>query len=306
MNRLSQLFSHNKFYKAECSLILNQLFEKGKTIVSIHLRRGDADAKGPYFYAPTLWYIEWLESIWATLERPVLFIASEDPGSVVADFQNYNPYTLSDFYTGSDKHSYYFDFYILQNSNYLAISNSTFSFAASMLNHKCNIFYRPCRHSGRLVLFNPWNSDPLLDNIYEPYVKLAARVKELFQTINKNSVSALNQIRNVRKQMINIWLSTSEYELEPLFHSKFGTAYRAFLNSPLKTKQMDLQEHHLKQELMDNVNLGMEKAWFMQYLLSAMLLCEPVDFSFNNDLLLFPDWFLSDYINYLKLPLAIR
>ena len=112
---ISKLFPPNEFYKAECSMILNQLFKKGTTIVSIHLRRGDADAKGPYFYAPTFWYSEWLKSIWTTLEKPVLYIASDDPDSVVADFKNYNPYTLSDFYNGSDKHSYYFDFYILQN-----------------------------------------------------------------------------------------------------------------------------------------------------------------------------------------------
>ncbi len=58
------------------------------------------------------------------------------------------------------------DFYVLTQAKALAISNSTFSFAAAMLNTQAREFVRPVidRYpmTGGLKRFDPWDSEPLL------------------------------------------------------------------------------------------------------------------------------------------------
>ena len=56
----------------------------------------------------------------------------------------------------------YFDFYILAHSDLLAISNSTFSVVAAMLNEEASTFVRPESNLRRLEPFDPWDSDTML------------------------------------------------------------------------------------------------------------------------------------------------
>ncbi len=150
------------------SLLYATLRSRGKTIVGIHIRRGDyAYVNHHYLYiAPTDWYLEWLRGFWDTLEEPVLFIASDETENVLADFAAYNPLTYTDldptltpevFCAG-----FYVDFYILSRCDATAISNSTFSYTASMLNETGNIFARPHLPTRKLIPFDPWNSEVLL------------------------------------------------------------------------------------------------------------------------------------------------
>lgn len=54
----------------------------------------------------------------------------------------------------------YPDFYILSQADILAISNSTYSAAAAMLNTNVTVFMRPGFEQKRLVQYAPWNSIP--------------------------------------------------------------------------------------------------------------------------------------------------
>ena len=56
----------------------------------------------------------------------------------------------------------YFDFYVLAHSDLLAISNSTFSMVAAMLNEEASTFVRPEPNMRRLEPFDPWDSDTML------------------------------------------------------------------------------------------------------------------------------------------------
>jgi hypothetical protein len=56
----------------------------------------------------------------------------------------------------------YLDFMIMTLADAVATSNSSFSFFATMLNRKTNQFYRPDFDQLSLVLFDPWNANPLL------------------------------------------------------------------------------------------------------------------------------------------------
>ena len=113
------------------------------------------------FIAPNSCYKKWLQGLWETLEKRVLFIASDELEEVVDDFADYYPVTVKDLGVEMPEASFYPDFYILSQCDVLAISNSTFSVAASMLNERCKFFFRPHLPSKKLIPFNPWDSEPL-------------------------------------------------------------------------------------------------------------------------------------------------
>lgn len=136
----------------------------GKTLVGIHLRRGDY-GYGYFFIAPSEWYREWLRGLWETLDNPVLFIASDEPERVVDDFADYHPLTINDLGITLPEAPFYPDFYILSHCDIVAISNSSFSFAASMLNQQGKFFFRPHWPTQKLIPFDPWNSEPLLKDV---------------------------------------------------------------------------------------------------------------------------------------------
>jgi FkbM family methyltransferase len=139
----------------------DRLRSLGKTVVGLHLRRGDYGA-GYFFVAPTKWYLDWLDIIWPTLEEPVLFIASDEPDSVLAEFSAYRPVTCRNLGISFEGATCYPDFYLLSRCDHCAISNSSFSFAACMLNRRGTGFYRPTVSLQRLVPFDPWDSEVLL------------------------------------------------------------------------------------------------------------------------------------------------
>jgi FkbM family methyltransferase len=133
----------------------------GSTVVGLHLRRGDYGFEY-FFVAPNQWYVEWLEEIWPTLEKPVLFIATDGDESVLEDFKKYNPITSKILGVSIEDADFYPDFYLLSRCHITAISNSSFSFAATMLNTNGNLFYRPSLSLRKLIPYEPWNSEVLL------------------------------------------------------------------------------------------------------------------------------------------------
>ena len=54
-----------------------------------------------------------------------------------------------------------FDFFVITQANKVAISNSTFSFIASMLNEKSKSFFRPSFRNKALHQYDPWDSEVL-------------------------------------------------------------------------------------------------------------------------------------------------
>lgn len=127
----------------------------GGTLVAIHLRRGDyGHIPDAYAYrTSTDSYKAWLSELWPTVDNPVLYVASDEPDAY-REFLEFSPFTFSilPFYT---------DFWVLSQAKHIAISNSSFSFAASMLNTNGTSFVRPLR-DGTMIPFDPWNSDVLL------------------------------------------------------------------------------------------------------------------------------------------------
>jgi len=138
----------------------NTLRAMGNTVIGLHLRRSDY-GYDYFFVAPNEWYKDWLESFWNTLDNPVLFIASDEPDKVIGDFGGYNPMTAKDLGIELSEADFYPDFYMLCHCDGLAISNSSFSFAAAMLNERAKFFVRPHLPTKMLIPFDPWDSETI-------------------------------------------------------------------------------------------------------------------------------------------------
>lgn len=158
-----RLFSPAPQIRAPLLKAFSQIMSGKQTLVVAHLRRGDY-GYNHFFVAPTQWYLDWLEQIWQDIPSPVLYIASDEPDKVLADFSAYHPISradLGDLGLVDVACPYYADFFIMSKSNRLAISNSSFSFAAAMLNQTATQFMRPRLGLKKLIPFDPFDSPSL-------------------------------------------------------------------------------------------------------------------------------------------------
>ncbi|MFD2369936.1 alpha-1,2-fucosyltransferase [Brevibacillus sp. GCM10020057] len=167
---ICSLFQPVTHVKQRGEAAMNALRSRGRTVIGIHLRRTDYVAYN-CFVAPNQWYVDWLKANWHSWQSPVLFIASDDLDAVLPDFAEFRPVTSRDLGVTIHEASYYLDFYVLTQCEAVAISNSTFSFTASMLNTR-GAFVRPYRDLARLVPFDPWNSDVLKVNFANDGVRM--------------------------------------------------------------------------------------------------------------------------------------
>ncbi|MBF0428217.1 MAG: FkbM family methyltransferase [Magnetococcales bacterium] len=147
---------------------LRQTSVPGATLVALHLRRGDY-GYGPFQIAPAEWYLAWLETIWESLNHPILYVASDDP-SLVTAFARFHP--VSDTLiapTPIKGAEYLIDFEMLRHADLIAISISTFSMMACMLAYSPKVrCFCPDFASGGLFPFDPWNNDILLNLLDKP------------------------------------------------------------------------------------------------------------------------------------------
>lgn len=144
---------------------------KRRTVIGLHMRLGDYQniAASSFGYcAPTSWYLEWLDSIWHTLDNPVLFVASDDVDAVLRDFAKYDPITSDSMGMTMPsemkemKAGFFPDWYSLTQCDILAISNSTFSFTACLMNRQKDAKFFRAHYNGGIVPIDPWNSDPVV------------------------------------------------------------------------------------------------------------------------------------------------
>lgn len=146
--------------RAELGAAISRIRSGTQTLVGLHLRRGDYGYR-IFYITPSEWYRRWLAEIWPTLENPVLYIASDDLDTVLEDFSDYDPVCARDLGVSIPDAEFYPDFYVLTQCDHVAISNSSFSFAACLLNERARRFVRPDLNAGCLVDFDPWDSEPL-------------------------------------------------------------------------------------------------------------------------------------------------
>jgi len=140
---------------------LEALRARGATVIAVHLRRGDF-GYGRFWIAPSSWFARWLRDIWAGLDRPVLYVAS-DCAQVARELAEFQPVTAAELGIEIVGAPFLVDFEVLRNADLLAVSNSSFSFVAALLNTRARTFVRPDPDLRRLRPMSPWSEPVLLD-----------------------------------------------------------------------------------------------------------------------------------------------
>jgi hypothetical protein len=172
--------------RAALEVGLGELRSRGKTIIGVHIRRGDfvrLPLAGFTLVVPLAWWCDWLDSIWNQFEQPVLFLCSDELEQILPAFARFNPVTCHDLSIELSQlqaidAEFYVDFFMLSQCDVVGISNSVFSFAACLLNEQGQQFFRPCwDFSIKFVQFDPWDSLPLL-YIGDGQPKILKRIDE--------------------------------------------------------------------------------------------------------------------------------
>ncbi len=159
---------------------VTKLRSQGKTIVGVHLRRGDYGRR-IFPIIPVSWYLHWLRDNWKRFANPALFIATEDQ-LLVEEFAQYNPQTvemlgltlskepmadctyLEEDLAVKDNRAmdWYPDFHLLTQCDIVMGPSSTFSFFAAMMNPSLQEYWRASLEVETFQRTDPWNAYPQL------------------------------------------------------------------------------------------------------------------------------------------------
>jgi hypothetical protein len=283
-----------------------QEMRQGRTLIAIHLRRGDF-GHGRYFVAPGAWYQKWLRENWDRWDKPLLYIASDEIDQVLPDFTEFSPICACDLRLPTPiEFGFYPDFRVLSLADAMAISNSSFSFAASMLNDRSGTFVRPVLQQQGLVPFDPWDSIPVLDGGETPdhIDKYNALHQEVMEAMRQYAASPTNahlvHLRALRRFVANVWLGASTETLAILYLGTMGKIHRTFALCENGRPGRDAEDNFLSGDALEHLKDGLEAIWSCQYLLAAMLLCSPRELPIDHDLHAVPNWLVTDYVAWLR------
>ncbi len=153
-------FTPGPYIRPWTDALTTRLRAAGRTVVALHIRRGDF-GWGPFWMAPESWYLRWLDAVWPGLDQPVLYVATDDPHCLSA-FAAYRPLSARELAEPIPGAEFLTDFQVLCEADLVAVSNSSFSFVATMLNRRARSVVRPDRVRQALLPYSPWSSPVLL------------------------------------------------------------------------------------------------------------------------------------------------
>ncbi len=136
---------------------VDRLRAEGATVVALHLRRGDFVRLG-YPITDTGWYVDWLHALWPQLDRPVLYLASDDLPAVRQAFAEFRPLSRREVAPDWPQLEYLQDFHVLTQADVIGISAASgFSQLAARLNRRARIFIEPDMATRCIRPFQPWS-----------------------------------------------------------------------------------------------------------------------------------------------------
>jgi len=161
-DEIRKIFTFAEPWRGALHNLVSRLREfSGRKIVAIHLRRGDYGS-GIFYRAPCQWYMDWIKSAGITPAEFAIYISSEDPIPYVTRFAGFQVFCNKSLGLPDDPNiASLFDFVALANADLVAISNSSFSFFATMLNETASGYFRPDVASRSIVPYDPWDSQVL-------------------------------------------------------------------------------------------------------------------------------------------------
>lgn len=132
-----------------------------RPVVALHMRATDYGYR-QFWLTPPRWYEDWLDACLKRWPDAVLYVATDAP-AVPESFSRYRPLDARIAADLPAELKFVLDFFLLARADALAIANSSFSFAAALLNERATTLLRPDPAARELREFDPWQSPVLLD-----------------------------------------------------------------------------------------------------------------------------------------------
>lgn len=132
-----------------------------RTLVVISIRRGDYHRfqfeSFPWFrIVPEEWYLNWLRSVWPTLNDPVLFVASDETDKMLPVFREFHPIQANSETIDPQLPHHISDFEVMRRADYLAICNSSFPRFAAILAPSRQKCFIPSFETQSFRPYEPW------------------------------------------------------------------------------------------------------------------------------------------------------
>ena len=102
-------------------------------------------------------------------------------------------------------------------------------------------------------------------------------------------------LRHIRKQIADFWLSVSGEQVEALYRSDFGKGYKAILGSGFINEPLHESEREFFNSLVVELSKGFGTPKAVNNLLAAMLFCRPGQLQVQDANSCLPPWLLEDY-----------
>lgn len=131
-----------------------------RPVAAVHIRRGDYGYRY-FFRAPVDWYLDWLDAVQDQNGPISVYVATDEPETVLPQFKGFHVLTPRAGPSAKGIPPHIVDFIALTQARKVAISNSSFSFAATLFNRNADAFMRPTLTDMGLIPYEPWDADVL-------------------------------------------------------------------------------------------------------------------------------------------------
>jgi len=113
--------------------------------------------------------------------------------------------------------------------------------------------------------------------------------------IDPTAELVIADLRQIRQQISDLWVSVSEEQLEVLYRSDFGKGYKAMLASGFINEPLNDSERAVFNSLVAELSQGFGRPKAVNYLLAAMLFCRAGQLRVEDANTCLPPWLLTDY-----------
>ncbi|MEG5050377.1 MULTISPECIES: glycosyltransferase [unclassified Microcoleus] len=113
--------------------------------------------------------------------------------------------------------------------------------------------------------------------------------------IDPTAELVIADLRHIRKQIADLWLSVSGEQVEVLYRSDFGKGYKAMLGSGFIKEPLNESDREFFNSLVVELSKGFGTPNAVNNLLAAMLFCRPGLLRVQDANTCLPEWLLADY-----------
>ncbi|AFZ08066.1 glycosyl transferase family 2 [Oscillatoria nigro-viridis PCC 7112] len=113
--------------------------------------------------------------------------------------------------------------------------------------------------------------------------------------IDPTAELVIADLRHIRKQIADLWLSVSGEQVEVFYRSDFGKGYKALLGSGFINEPLNESDREFFKSLVVELSKGFGAPKAVNNLLAAMLYCRPGQLRVEDANTCLPPWLLADY-----------